>query len=74
MLKNCGKFDAESLKEYIASGGFDALQKAMFEMTPDQVIEEVDQSGLRGRGGGGFPAGNKWIQVARQADPVHYVV
>ena len=74
VLKNCGKFDAESLKEYIASGGFDALQKAMFEMTPDQVIEEVDQSGLRGRGGGGFPAGKKWIQVARQADPVHYVV
>lgn len=74
VLKNCGKFDAESLKEYIASGGFEALQKAMFEMTPDQVIEEVDQSGLRGRGGGGFPAGKKWIQVARQADPVHYVV
>ena len=74
VLKNCGKFDAESLREYIASGGFAALQKAMFEMTPDQVIEEVDQSGLRGRGGGGFPAGKKWIQVARQADPVHYVV
>ena len=74
VLKNCGKFDAESLREYIASGGFVALQKAMFEMTPDQVIEEVDQSGLRGRGGGGFPAGKKWIQVARQADPVHYVV
>ena len=74
VLKNCGKFDAESLHEYIASGGFQALEKAMFEMDPDLVIDQVDKSGIRGRGGGGFPAGKKWIQVARQADPVHYVV
>ena len=74
VLKNCGKFDAESLNEYIASGGFQALEKAMFEMNPDLVIDQVDKSGIRGRGGGGFPAGKKWIQVARQADPVHYVV
>ena len=74
VLKNCGKFDAESLQEYIASGGFQALEKAMFEMDPDLVIDQVDKSGIRGRGGGGFPAGKKWIQVARQADPVHYVV
>ena len=74
VLKNCGKFDAESLNEYIASGGFQALEKAMFEMDPDLVIDQVDKSGIRGRGGGGFPAGKKWIQVARQADPVHYVV
>ena len=46
----------------------------MFEMDPDLVIDQVDKSGIRGRGGGGFPAGKKWIQVARQADPVHYVV
>ena len=71
VLKNCGKFDAESLNEYIASGGFQALEKAMFEMDPDLVIDQVDKSGIRGRGGGGFPAGKKWIQVARQADPVH---
>ena len=69
VLKNCGKFDAESLNEYIASGGFQALEKAMFEMDPDLVIDQVDKSGIRGRGGGGFPAGKKWIQVARQADP-----
>lgn len=74
VLKNCGKFDAESLEEYIASGGFQAIYKAMFEMSPDQVVDEVDKSGIRGRGGGGFPTGKKWIQVARQADPVHYVV
>ncbi len=74
VLENCGKFDAESIDEYIASGGFSALEKALFEMTPDQVIEEVDQSGLRGRGGGGFPAGRKWKQVARQAETIRYIV
>ena len=51
VLENCGKFDAESLDEYLASGGFDALKKAMFAMTRDEVIDEVDRSGLRGRGG-----------------------
>lgn len=73
-LENCGKFDAESLDEYIASGGFKALEKALFEMTADEIIEEVDQSGLRGRGGGGFPAGRKWKQVARQKETIRYVV
>ena len=74
VLENCGKFDAESLDEYIASGGFSALEKAMFELTPDQIIDEVDKSGLRGRGGGGFPAGKKWKQVARQKETIRYVV
>ena len=74
VLENCGKFDAESLDEYLASGGFKALQKAISEMTPDQVIDEVDKAGLRGRGGGGFPAGRKWKQVARQPEKVRYVV
>lgn len=74
VLENCGKFDAESLDEYIASGGMKALEKALFEMTPEEVIEEVDRSGLRGRGGGGFPAGRKWNQVARQKETVRYVV
>ena len=74
VLENCGKFDAESLDEYLASGGFDALKKAMFAMTRDEVIDEVDRSGLRGRGGGGFPTGRKWKQVARQKETVRYVV
>ena len=64
VLENCGKVDAESLDEYIASGGMTALEKALFEMDGTAVIEVVDRSGLRGRGGGGFPAGRKWKQVA----------
>ncbi len=74
VLENCGKFDAESLDEYLAAGGFSALKKAMFEMTRDEVIDEVDKSGLRGRGGGGFPAGRKWKQVARQKEQERFVV
>ncbi len=74
VLENCGKYDAESLDEYIASGGFKALEKALFDMTADEIIDEVDKSGLRGRGGGGFPAGKKWKQVARQKETVRYVV
>ena len=74
VLENCGKFDAESFDEYLASGGFSAFQKALFEMTPDEVVDVVDRSGLRGRGGGGFPTGRKWKQVARQAEKERYVV
>ena len=74
VLENCGKLDAESLDEYLAAGGFKALEKAMFQMDRDQVIEEIDKSGLRGRGGGGFPAGKKWKKGARQKDPIRYVV
>lgn len=74
VLENCGKYDAESFDEYLASGGFTAFQKALFEMTPAEVVDVVDQSGLRGRGGGGFPTGRKWKQVARQAEKERYVV
>ena len=74
VLENCGKFDAESLDEYLAAGGFEALRKAMFSMSRDEVINEVDKSGLRGRGGGGFPCGRKWKQVAGQKETVRYVV
>ena len=73
-LANCGKLDAESLEEYIAADGFTALEKALFEMTPEDVVDVVDRSGLRGRGGGGFPAGRKWKQVARQPEKTRYVV
>ena len=74
VLENCGRFDAESIEEYMTSGGFSALEKAMFEMTRDEVIDEIDKSGLRGRGGGGFPTGRKWKQVARQKETMRYVV
>ena len=74
VLENCGKFDSESLDEYLAAGGFKALEKAMKELGRDGVIDEVDKSGLRGRGGGGFPCGKKWKQVARQKETQRYVV
>ena len=74
VLENCGKINAESIDEYIAVGGFSALAKAVTEMTPQEVINEVTRSGLRGRGGAGFPAGKKWSQVARQAEKTRYVV
>ena len=74
VLENCGKIDAESIDEYISVGGFSAMAKAFFEMTPQDVIDEITKSGLRGRGGAGFPAGKKWSQVARQAEKTRYVV
>lgn len=60
VLANCGHINPEIVEEYIAEGGYAALAKALSEMTPDQVIDEVKKSGLRGRGGGGFPTGTKW--------------
>ena len=74
VLENCGQIDAESIDEYIAAGGFQAMAKAFFDMTPQDVIDEVTKSGLRGRGGAGFPAGKKWGQVARQKETTRYVV
>jgi (2Fe-2S) ferredoxin len=59
-LANRGLIDPENIDEYIALGGYQALSKALTEMTPEQVIEEIKASGLRGRGGAGFPTGKKW--------------
>lgn len=60
VLKNCGMIDPENIDEYIAFDGYKALEKVLTSMTPEQVIEEVKASGLRGRGGAGFPTGKKW--------------
>ncbi len=60
-LRNCGVIDPENIEEYIAFDGYKALAKALTEMTREQVIQEVIDSGLRGRGGGGFPTGKKWL-------------
>jgi NADP-reducing hydrogenase subunit HndC len=59
-LRNCGVIDPENIEEYIAFDGYKALGKALTEMTPEQVIDTIKKSGLRGRGGGGFPTGLKW--------------
>jgi len=66
VLSNCGKIDPENIEEYIAVGGYEALAKVLTEMTPEQVIDEMIKSGLRGRGGAGFPTGLKW-KATREA-------
>ena len=74
VLEHCGKIDSDSVREYIAIGGYAAFEKALFEMTGAEIIAEISKSELRGRGGGGFPAGKKWEQVARQKETQRYVV
>ncbi len=74
VLEHCGRVDADSIAEYIAVGGYAAFEKALFDMTPDEIVSEISKSNLRGRGGGGFPAGRKWEQVKRQSATPKYVV
>ena len=74
VLANCGKSDAEDMEEYIAKGGYAAFEKALFEMTGEEICQEILTSGLRGRGGGGFPAGRKWESVRKQDSDTKYVV
>ena len=73
-LKNCGRINPERIEEYIALDGYAALAKALYEMQPEDVIEIVKDSGLRGRGGGGFPAGAKWEVAAQQQTAEKIVV
>ena len=74
MLEHCGRIDADSITEYIALGGYTAFEKALFDMTGDEIVDEISRSVLRGRGGGGFPTGRKWAQVKRQKEPQKYIV
>ena len=74
VLENCGCIDAENIEEAIAKGGYGAFEKALFSLTPQEVIQVVLDSNLRGRGGGGFTTGYKWSQVAKQAEKKRYVV
>jgi NADH:ubiquinone oxidoreductase subunit F (NADH-binding)/(2Fe-2S) ferredoxin/Pyruvate/2-oxoacid:ferredoxin oxidoreductase delta subunit len=74
VLRNCGKIDPENIEDYIAEDGYQALARVLTEMTPEEVIDTVLKSGLRGRGGAGFPTGKKW-QFTRQAPgDIKYVV
>lgn len=73
-LKNCGIIDPENIDEYIAFDGYKALEKVLFEMTPEEVIKEVSDSGLRGRGGAGFPTGKKWEFTRMAKGDQKYVV
>lgn len=74
VLGNCGQIDADSIEEYIAKGGYRALERALFQMNPEEVCREISDAGLRGRGGGGYPAGKKWSQVRSQRETERYIV
>ncbi len=74
VLRNCGVIDPENIEEYIAMDGYAALGKVLTEMTPDDVIKVISDSGLRGRGGGGFPTGRKWALCAPNKADQKYVV
>ena len=74
VLANCGEIDPENLEEYIAVGGYEALGRALTESTPQELIETIVSSGLRGRGGAGFPTGIKWRLAAGEHGPTKYVV
>ena len=74
VLEHCGHVDADSILEYLSIGGYQSLEKALFDMQPADIVQEMLDANLRGRGGGGFPAGTKWSQVARQKATPKYVV
>ena len=74
VLENCGTSDAEDIEEYIAKGGYSGFERALFEMTDQQICRDIIDSGLRGRGGGGFPAGQKWDGARRQKADKKYIV
>lgn len=74
VLRNCGVINPEKIEDYIARDGYKALEKVLFEMTPEQVVEEIKKSGIRGRGGAGFPTGVKWESAAKQPKGQKYMI
>jgi len=74
VLRNCGVIDPESIDDYLAAGGYKAIKKALTEMSPQQVIDEITASGLRGRGGAGFPTGVKWGFANKAAGTEKYII
>lgn len=74
VLRDVGYVDPEKIEDYLAHGGYQALHKVISEMTPEQVCDEIKQSGLRGRGGAGFPTGTKWHFVRKEQSEAKYVV
>ena len=74
VLRNCGVINPEDINEYIARDGYLALEKALFEMKPEEIVEEIKKSGLRGRGGAGFPTGFKWEAGMKAPGDQKYVV
>jgi len=74
VLGNNRFIDVESIDDYIALGGYSALARALFEMTPEEVLENIKKANLRGRGGGGFPAGRKWETTRNAPGEIKYVI
>ena len=74
VLRNCGNINPKSINEYILREGYAAISKVLTGMTPDEVINEIKNSGLRGRGGAGFPTGNKWEFVRKAAGDIKYII
>lgn len=74
VLEHCGEIDSDSIREYLSVGGYTAFEKALFDMSADDIVNEISESNLRGRGGGGFPTGKKWSQVKRQKATPKYIV
>ncbi|UCH98210.1 MAG: NAD(P)H-dependent oxidoreductase subunit E, partial [Candidatus Aminicenantes bacterium] len=73
-LANRGRLDPENIEEYIGFNGYSALEKALTKMTPDVIINEIQNSGLRGRGGAGFPTGKKWQLARRSPGNEKYII
>ena len=74
VLEHCGQINATSIRSYLSVGGYSAMEKALFDMTPEEIIDEITESNLRGRGGGGFPCGEKWASCRKQKEFPKYIV